>query len=69
MMPLGRITAESIKLRTLLPALGTADTVILVDFDNLPSHAAGDFAQLALLVGRGLLDCGNPQVENSAFHR
>jgi hypothetical protein len=42
--------------------------MVLVDLDDLAAHASGDLAQLAFLVSRGLVECGDPQVENSAFH-
>src|SRR5262249_9710195 len=34
----------------------------------LPAGTLGDLPQLALLIDRGLLDCGNPEVESGAFH-
>jgi len=36
--------------------------------DHLAAHAGGDRAQLALLVGRGLVDGGNAKVENRSAH-
>ena len=41
---------------------GTADAVVFVDLDDLAAHAAGDIAQLALLVGRGLIDRRDPEI-------
>ncbi len=49
-------------------ALSATDAVILVDLDDLAAHPAGDLAQLALLVGRGLVDRGNPKIENRPPH-
>ncbi len=43
------------------PALCAADPVILVDLDDLPAGTLGDLPQLALLIGRGLVDCRNPR--------
>jgi hypothetical protein len=62
------IPAESIEPRALVPALGAADTMILVDLADVPAHAAGDFGQLALLVGGRLLDGGNPKIQNGTLH-
>jgi hypothetical protein len=36
--------------------------------DNLAAHSASNLAQLALLIGRGLVQRRNPKIENSAFH-
>src|SRR5262249_10751471 len=41
---------------------------VFVDFDNLAAYAASDLAQLALLVGRGLVEGADAKVENGAFH-
>src|SRR4029077_1973325 len=60
--------AQRVEGRALVAVLGTADAVILVDFDNLAAHAAGDLAQLALLVGRGLIEGRDAKVENSTLH-
>ena len=49
-------------------ALSATDAVILVDLDDLAAHAAGDFAQLPLLVGGGLVEGRDTKVENGAFH-
>src|SRR5262245_33131993 len=67
-LPSAGISAESVELRALISALGAADAVVLVDLDDLEPATLGSLAQLALLVGRGLVDCGNPQVDGSAFH-
>src|SRR5258707_14485199 len=53
----------------LVPALGTADAVILVDLDDIAAHPSGDLAQLSLLIDRGLIDSGNSQIQNVPFHR
>jgi len=62
---MGRAVA---KCRALIAALGTADTVILVDVGDLTAHAAGDLPKLPFLSGRGLVDCRNPKIENRALH-
>jgi hypothetical protein len=51
-----------------IATLGAANAVVLVDPDNLAAHTRGDLAQLALLVGRRLVDSGNAKVENRAAH-
>jgi hypothetical protein len=67
-LPPGGIAAQRIERGPSIPALGAADPVVLVDLDHLAAHAGGDLAQLALLIGRGLVDGGNAQVENSTAH-
>jgi hypothetical protein len=59
---------KSIECRTLVAALGAADAVVLVDVDDLPAGPFGDLPQLALLVGGGLIERRNPEIENGAFH-
>src|SRR4029077_1003045 len=51
-----------------IPRLRAADPVILINLVDLPAGTLGDLPQLALLIGRGLVDCGNPEVESGAFH-
>jgi hypothetical protein len=51
-----------------IAALGAGNTVILVDVDYLVTHPLGHGPQLALLVGRGLLDRGDAKVKNGALH-
>src|SRR3954465_12759897 len=60
--------AQRVKGRTLIAALRAADTVIFVDLDDIAAHAAGDLAQLAFLVGRGLILCADAKGENCTFH-
>src|SRR5262249_60240691 len=52
----------------LIPPFAAADPVILINLVDLPAGTLGDLPQLALLIGRGLVDCGNPEVESGAFH-
>jgi hypothetical protein len=52
----------------LIPPFAAADPVILINLVDLPAGTIGDLPQLALLIGRGLVDCGNPEVESRAFH-
>src|SRR5262249_15844705 len=68
-LALSAIAQKPIELSPLVPALSAADAVILVDTDDLAAHAAGNLAQLPLLVGRGLVGGRNSQVENGTFHR
>jgi hypothetical protein len=42
--------------------------VILVNLDYLTAHAAGDLAQLALLIGRGLIEGGDSEIDNRPAH-
>ena len=49
-------------------ALSATDAVILVDLDDLAAHATSDLAQLALLVGRGLFDGADAEVDNRFAH-
>jgi hypothetical protein len=35
---------------------------------DLPTGSFGDLPQFALLVGRGLIERRNPEIENGAFH-
>src|SRR5262249_5906162 len=51
----------------LIPPFATADPVILINLADLPAGTLGDLPQLALLIGRGLVDCGYPEVESGAF--
>jgi hypothetical protein len=48
--------------------LAPLNAVILVDLDDLAAHAAGDLAQLALLISSRLIDCADAKVHNSSFH-
>src|SRR5262249_14972622 len=52
----------------LIPPFAAADPVILINLVDLPAGTLGDSPQLALLIGRGLVDCGDPEVESGAFH-
>src|SRR5262249_61961072 len=52
----------------LIPPFAAADPVILINLVDLPAGTLGDLPQLALLIGRGLVDCGNPEVESGALH-
>ena len=61
--------AERIEGRPAIAALRAANAVVLVNFDDLAAHLAGNLAQLTFLVGRGLIHGRDPQIENSAFHR
>jgi hypothetical protein len=62
-LALGRVSAQRIELWTLVPAFGTADAVILVNFGDLVPLAGRDLAKFALLVRGGLIDSRNPQIQ------
>src|SRR5262245_19189844 len=64
----GGVSAERIEAGSFVAALGAADAVILVDLDDLTARAGGDRAQLALLIGRRLIDSADAKVENGALH-
>jgi hypothetical protein len=57
---------QGVELRPLFATFGTADAVVLVDLDHIPARPLGDLPQFAFLVGRGLIDCTDPQVDRSA---
>ena len=63
-LPSAGVAAQRIECRPLVAALGAADAVILVDLDDLAAHASRDLPKLPLLVGRRLVNGGNPKVEN-----
>jgi hypothetical protein len=42
--------------------------VVAVNLDDLAAHAASDLAQLAFLIGRGLINGADAKIENSAAH-
>jgi putative ABC transport system substrate-binding protein len=67
-LALSGVVQQPVKLWPPIPALSATDAVIPVDADDLTAHAAGHLSQLSLLVGRGLVDGRNPQVENGTFH-
>src|SRR6516225_12114194 len=42
--------------------------MILVDPDDLAAHPTRDLAQLAFLIGRGLIDRTDPEIDNRSAH-
>src|SRR5215813_10592362 len=68
-LPLGGVVQQCIKLRAPVSALGARDAVVAVDLDDLEPAAAGDLAELAFLIGRGLVEGAHSQVNGSALHR
>jgi hypothetical protein len=62
------VSAKPVELRALIAALGAGNAVVLVDLDNFAAHSASNLAQFALLIGRGLVQCRNPKIENRPFH-
>src|SRR5262249_18361554 len=67
-LALCRIAAKGVECRAPVPDLSAADAMVLVDLDDLAAHASGNIAQFPLLIGRGLLDCGHPEIENRTSH-
>jgi hypothetical protein len=63
------VPAKPIECGALVAVLGAGNAVVLVDLDNLAAHSASNIAQLALLIGRCLVQSRNAKVENDAFHR
>jgi hypothetical protein len=63
-----RIATHCVQGQALVAALGAADTVIFVDPNDLTPIASRNVAQLALLVGRGLVDCRDAEIENCSSH-
>src|SRR5262245_53499189 len=59
--------AHSIEGRSLFMAFRTANAAIFVDLDDFAAHAASNRAQLALLIGRGLLGGRGTQIKNSTL--
>src|SRR5215472_15631817 len=66
--PARRGLMQRVESGPLIPPFAAADPVILINLVDLPAGTLGDLPQLALLIGRGLIDCGNPEVESGAFH-
>src|ERR1700730_8870215 len=62
------ISAERVEGRALIPALGAADAMVLIDFDDLAAHPVGNLAQLPLLIRRRLVDRRDPEIQNRSFH-
>src|SRR5262249_18175942 len=58
--------AERVEGRPAIAALPAANAVVLINFGDLAAHVGGNLAQLTFLVGRGLIDGRDPQIENSA---
>jgi hypothetical protein len=48
--PLGCVFAETIKLRPLIMALGSADAVVAINLDDIDAHPVRDLLQFELLV-------------------
>jgi len=65
--PPGGSAAQRVEGGALIATFGAADAVILVDLDDIAAHAAGDLAQLAFLIGRGLVLRADTKVEDGAF--
>ena len=59
---------ERVELRPLVLALGARDAVILVDVHDLPAGPLGNLTELTLLIGGGLVEGRNPEIEDCALH-
>src|SRR5262249_48988729 len=62
------ITAQLVERWPLVASPGAADAMILVDLDDLTAHPTGDLAQLAFLIGRGLFNRTDAEVDNRSAH-
>jgi len=62
------IPAQAIEGRALIPPLGAADAVILVDLDDLAAHAGGNVAKFAFLIRGRLIDGRDAKVQGSFAH-
>src|SRR5262249_37334143 len=58
------ITAQLVEGRPLVASPGAADAMILVDPDDFAAHPTRDLAQLAFLIGRGLFNRTDAEVDN-----
>ena len=59
---------QGIELRPLVFALRARDAVVLVHVHDLPTGSLGNLAELTLLVGRGLIEGRNPEIEDGALY-
>jgi hypothetical protein len=50
--PFGRVPAQMIKLRPLIPAFGAGYAVVAVELDDLNAHAGGNVALISRRFGR-----------------
>jgi hypothetical protein len=66
--PTRGITAQLVERRPLVASPGAADAMILVDPDDLAAHPTRDLAQLAFLIGRGLIDRTDAEIDNRSAH-
>src|SRR5205814_1300781 len=62
------ITAQLVERRPFVASPGAADAMILVDPDDLAAHPTRDLAQLAFLIGRGLIDRTDAEIDNRSAH-
>src|SRR5262245_62146359 len=58
---------QGVKRWPLVAALCAADAVVFVDLGDLPARPLCDLAQLAFLVGCGLIESADAKIKNSAF--
>ena len=62
------VSAQCIERGPPISPLGAAYAVILVNLDDITTHSAGNLAQLALLIGRGLIESGDSEIHNRPAH-
>jgi hypothetical protein len=67
-LPCAGVTAKRVESPPLFSALGARNAVVLVDLHYFPTGTFSYFAQLTLLIGRGLVGGRDPGIENRAFH-
>jgi len=61
-LPCAGVTAKRVESRPLISALGAKNAVVLVDLHYSPTGVFSYFAQLTLLVGRGLIAGRDPEI-------
>src|SRR5262249_35397329 len=49
-------------------ASGAAYAVVPIDLDDLTAHSARNLVQLPLLIGRGLIEGGDSEIDNGSAH-
>src|SRR5262249_13941786 len=63
--PFCGIPTEAIELGSLISAFGTAHAMITVDLNDLAAHSGGNLPKLPLLIGCGLVERRNPQIDGN----
>ena len=65
-LPCAGVTAKRVESRPLFSALGARNAVVLVDLHYFPTGTFSYFAQLTILIGRGLVGGRDPEIERTA---